>query len=396
MKTNYSVVPKVLRHNPEIAGYLFRTYARIKKSGAVDRDLFDGISHTKALFYFRITPLCNLNCVMCGQRGDKGVLKGSYAAKESKKIVPIERYKKLVDELKESKPVFYMWGGEPFLYPDFMELAKYIVDSGIILSVNTNGTFLEKYAQRIVKDEWHALFVSLDGFEDVNDSIRGKGSYKRVIDGFKAINREKERQGKSLPYMGIVTTVSNKNYLYLDKLAEAAKDFGLGWHIINLGTYTNDNVVREHKKEFKEKLGVESKCLEAYNTGYNEGIDAEKFKEILNRVHAMKNGYPIITVPAINPEKIGEYYSNPEIPVRKDCPVPWGQANFDYNGDVHFCADYPDYVIGNIMDSTFDEIYNNDKAKKFRTALKNSENGCFKGCLRCYQNMLFGKKIKGY
>ena len=35
---------------------------------------------------------------------------------------------------------------------------------------------LEKYAEEIVRNKWHALFVSLDAFEDVNDSIRGKGS----------------------------------------------------------------------------------------------------------------------------------------------------------------------------------------------------------------------------
>ncbi len=396
MKTNYSMVPKVLGQNPGLAYNMFRSLFKMYKSGKIDRKFFNGISNTKALFYFRITPLCNLQCKMCGQRGDKGVLKGSFAAAESKKIVPLERYKKLVDELKPSKPIFYMWGGEPFLYPDFMDLAKYIVDSGIVLSVNTNGTFLEKNAERIVRDGWDALFVSLDGFEEVNDEIRGKGSYQRVIKGFEAINREKRKQGKNLPYMGIVTTVSNMNYLYLDKLAEAAKDFDLGWHIINLGTYTNDNVVEQHKKEFKEKLDSESKCLQAYNTGYNAGIDGKKFSEILNRVHSIKNGYPIITVPAINPEKIGEYYSDPEEPVRTDCPVPWCQANIDYNGDVHFCADYPDYILGNILENSFEEIYNNKRAQKFRTELKNSENGMFSGCLRCYQNMLFGKKRKGY
>jgi len=390
------MVPKVVRQSPALAMSMLTVMARFFKSSTFDRRFHEGISSTRALFYFRITPLCNLKCVMCGQRGDKGVLKGSYAAQESRKIVPLERYKQLVDEMKISKPIFYMWGGEPFLYPDFMELSKYIVENDIVLSVNTNGTYLEKHAQQIVRDGWHALFVSLDGFEDVNDTIRGKGSYERVIKGFEAINREKKKQGKHKPYMGIVTTVSNMNYLYLDQLAEAVKDFKLSWHIINLGTYTCDSVVEQHKNEFMEKLDTESKCLEAYNTGYNSGIDGDKFSEILKRVHSLDNGYPIITVPAINPDKISEYYGNPEIPVRVDCPVPWSQANIDYNGDVHFCADYPDYVIGNIMDNSFEEIFNNDRAAKFRKELKNSENGIFSGCLRCYQNMLFGKKKRGY
>ena len=110
----------------------------------------------------------------------------------------------------------------------------------------------------------------------------------------------------------------------------------------------------------------------------------------------MNSKYPVITVPVIDPARIGEYYSNPEIPVRSRCPIPWSQININYNGDVHFCADYPDYVLGNITEDRLFRIYNNPKAVKFRKELKKSENGIFPGCLRCYQNMLFGKRMKGF
>ncbi len=333
---------------------------------------------------------------MCGQRGDKGVLKGEYAIEESKKIIPLERYKTLVDEITPGKPIFYMWGGEPFMYPDFMDLAKYIISKKCILSVNTNGTFLKKEAERIVKDKWHALFVSLDGFEDINDRIRGKGSYRRVIEGFKEINRQKKLQNSTLPHMGIVTTVSNLNYMYLDKLVSAVKDFDLSWHFINLGTYSNDNIVQKHTAFMKDKLDTDIYCLEAYNTGYNEGIDGIAFGKILDKIHSLKPGYPIVTVPAINPEKITEYYSNLETVIRDQCPVPWSQCNIDYNGDVHFCADYPDYILGNIRHDNLYDILNNERAVKFRKTLKESENGLFPGCVRCYQNMLFGHKVGGY
>ena len=333
---------------------------------------------------------------MCGQRGVKGVLKGNYAYEESKKIVPIERYKELVDEVAPKKPVFYMWGGEPFMYPKFMDLAEYISDSGCILSVNTNGTFLAENAERIVRNKWTGIFVSLDGFEETNDAIRGKGSYKRVVEGFKAINKAKKKYDSHLPYMGIVTTVSQLNYLYLHDLAKAAGDFGLSWHIINLGTYTNDEVIGRHREFMRRELETEITCLPAYNTGFNEGIDGEKFKEILKKVHATDNGYPIITVPVIDPDKIGEYYSDLDVIVRDNCTVPWSQANIDYNGNVHYCADYPDYVLGNIMDDSFFNIFNNKRAQRFRSVLKNSPDGLFPGCVRCYQAMLCGHRRPGY
>ncbi len=396
MRTNFSIVPRVVKQNPGIATNLVHTFLATKKAVVFDKKFRENTTKELSLIYFRITPLCNLKCVMCGQRGVKGVLKGKYALEESKKIVPIERYYRLVDEIAHKKPVFYMWGGEPFMYPGFMDLAEYITASKCVLSVNTNGTFLAQNADRIVRNKWHGIFVSLDGFEDVNDAIRGKGSYRRVVEGFNAINEAKRKYESHLPYMGIVTTVSNMNYLYLHDLAVAAADFGLSWHIINLGTYTNDSVVEKHREFMKRELDTEIKCLPAYNTGYNEGIDGEKFKEILKKVHATDNGYPIITVPVIDPDKIGEYYSDLDVIVRDNCTVPWSQANIDYNGNVHFCADYPDYVLGNIMDEDFFTIYNNERAQRFRNVLKNSPNGLFPGCVRCYQNMLCGRRRPGY
>ncbi|MCK5674525.1 MAG: radical SAM protein [Spirochaetales bacterium] len=396
MNKNFSIVPKLVFQNPVMSYKVAKTFVNSLKTDMIDRKLYRGFSKKLSLIYFRITPLCNLKCVMCGQRGDKGVLKGEYAKEEAKNIVPLETYKKLVDEIAPDRPIFYMWGGEPFLYPYFMDLSEYIVNKKCLLSVNTNGTFLKKEAERIVRDKWHALFVSLDGFEDVNDEIRGKGSYKRVIDGFKEINRQKKLQKSTLPHMGIVTTVSNLNYMHLDKLVEAVKDFDLSWHFINLGTYSNNDIVKEHTQFMKDNLDTNTYCLEAYNTGYNEGIDGNEFSKILKKIHSLKPGYPIITVPTIKPEKIGEYYSNLDVIVRDKCTVPWSQCNIDYNGDVHFCADYPEYILGNIKDDKLFNILNNERSVKFRNTLKNTEHGLFPGCVRCYQNMLFGHKIKGY
>ena len=397
MKTNISVVPRLFSKDVKLSLKMARGFARMGRTILMPKKDV-GRDHMKdlCLMYIKLTPLCNLRCVMCGQRGDKGTLKGEFAANEAKSIVPLETYKKVIDEVAPKKPIFYLWGGEPFLYPDLFPLVRYIQDKGMFVSVNTNGTLLEKYAEQIVREKRNALFVSLDGFEEVNDTIRGAGSYQKVIKGFEAINREKEKQGSHLPFLGVVTTVTNKNYMYLEELAEASRSFKLDWHIYNLGTYTNDVIVAKQKALMKEKFDTDIDCLEGYNTGYNENIDGHKLYEILEKMHNGDYGHPIITVPALNPEKINEYYADLEKPVRNHCIVPWCQTNINYNGDVHFCADYPDYVLGNIKEQSFSEIYNGERANKFRKEIHNSENGMFPGCLRCYQNMLFGKKIKGY
>jgi MoaA/NifB/PqqE/SkfB family radical SAM enzyme len=396
MRENISVVPLLFTIEPSLSAKMFYGFYKIGMTRFFPKHDFN-FNHFKnlGLIYFKLTPACNLRCVMCGQYGDKGVMHDC-AAEETKKILPLETWKKFVDEIAPQRPVTYIWGGEPFLYPDLFPLAKYMVEKGLFLSVNTNGTLMERHAEQIVRDRWSSIFVSLDAFRDVNDSLRGKGSYDKVIAGFKAINRERKKQKSKLPLLGVVSVVTNRNYLDLANLTEASREYDIDLHMINLGTYTNDSIVATQRTFMREKLDTDIDCLESYNTGYNLGIDAQKLHGILQDIQNNDYGHPVITVPTLNPEKTHTYYAELETPVRNHCIVPWCQANVNYNGDVHYCADYPDYILGNITEQSFKEIYNGDRANTFRKTIHACEGGMFPGCLRCYQNMLFGKKIKGY
>jgi MoaA/NifB/PqqE/SkfB family radical SAM enzyme len=396
MKENISVVPLLFSKEWGLSAKMLWGFIKMGKTRLFPKHDYH-YNHFKnlALVYFKLTPACNLRCVMCGQYGDKGIMKDC-AAEETKKTLSLETWKKFIDEIAPQRPVTYIWGGEPFLYPDLFPLARYMVQKGLYVSVNTNGTLMERYAEDIVRDKWSTIFVSLDAFRDINDTMRGKGAYDKVIAGFKAINREKQKQKSNHPFLGIVTVVTNKNYMDLDNLVEASKEYNIDVHIVNLGTYTNDNIVAEQRRFMREKLDTDIDCLEGYNTGYNQGIDAQRLYDILQNIHSKDYGHPIITVPVLNPEKTHTYYADLETPVRNHCIVPWCQTNVNYNGDVHFCADYPDYILGNITQQSFKEIYNGERANKFRKTIHTCQGGMFPGCLRCYQNMLFGKRIKGY
>ncbi|RPJ08309.1 MAG: radical SAM protein [Spirochaetaceae bacterium] len=396
MKSNISILPRLVLQNPDIALHMSQAFLGVQKAQKIDYNRRSGKSSEMPLITFKITSLCNLHCIMCGQRGKTGTLKGEKAIEEAKTLVSIERYKELTDEVAKKTRVFYMWGGEPFMYPNFMDLAAYMAKKIPVFTVNTNGTHLAENAKRIVEDQWSGFFISLDSYNEVNDKIRGHGSFNKVIEGIKAINREKDRQHSVLPHMGIVTTISNMNYLFLDKLVEATQDINLSWHIINLGTYMNDHIGACQREVFMDLFGIEPYFWQGFNNGMNEGIDGKKFASILKIVHAMKSDHPVITVPVINPKKIGVFHSELETPVRDKCTAPWFSVNINYNGDVHFCADYPDYVIGNIKEEKLWDIYNNEKAIKFRKGLKAQPDGLFPACKRCYQLMLCGHRKKGY
>ena len=135
----------------------------------------------------KITNACNLRCKTCGQWGETGYNLGKPTS-ELKKIVPLERYLKLADDVKKDRPIYYIWGGEPFLYPSIMDFTARIKENKSILAVVTNATMLKSYAKEIVSQSWDALMFSLDGPEDIHDKIRGKkGTFQKVAEGIQEV-----------------------------------------------------------------------------------------------------------------------------------------------------------------------------------------------------------------
>lgn len=92
---------------------MIRAFLSTYRGKYFDYTFGNGFAGEMPLVTFKITPLCNLRCMMCGQNGIKGTLKDKTDI-ESLKIVPIDRYKELTDEIAHKTRVFYIWGENLF------------------------------------------------------------------------------------------------------------------------------------------------------------------------------------------------------------------------------------------------------------------------------------------
>ncbi len=128
---------------------------------------------------WEITLKCNLRCVHCLSDS------GNAGADE----LNTSECKKLIDDLTALK-VFQtnIGGGEPFIREDFIELLDYSHNKGLVTCVSTNGTLIDNsIAKKLSKMNMLYLQVSLDGVdEETNDSIRGKGTYRKVLNAIDA------------------------------------------------------------------------------------------------------------------------------------------------------------------------------------------------------------------
>lgn len=120
-----------------------------------------------------VTNQCNQKCRHCYFYGSGE----KYQDKKFSIKIWQDRFKQLYN--KGIRKILLV-GGEPTLRMDVLELADKIFP---VIHVITNGTL------KIPRSFSHTLFVSIDGAEETNDNIRGKGTFSKVLNNYQNDSR---------------------------------------------------------------------------------------------------------------------------------------------------------------------------------------------------------------
>ena len=133
--------------------------------------------------WIQVNDFCNLACEHCLVSSGPTEPQG----------LETERLVEVVDQAVDlGTERFFLTGGEPLARPDIIELATHVVSTRQReLFVLTNGTLLagerlDALARLGDTGRLH-LQISLDGSDpDVNDPVRGRGSFARIVAGIRA------------------------------------------------------------------------------------------------------------------------------------------------------------------------------------------------------------------
>ena len=112
-------------------------------------------------------------------------------------------------------------GGEPLLHPYFNDLVKRAKNKNLRLILRTNGIYINKHIQTIVKDfDW--VGISLDGTEKINDKMRKSKNNITARDKFQIPINNIFELNKRNPKLKILlgTLISAINYDSVIKLQE--------------------------------------------------------------------------------------------------------------------------------------------------------------------------------
>jgi len=135
--------------------------------------------HAPFLVVWNFTYKCNLKCKHC--YSNSGI--------DPKMELSTEEAMKIVDQLADFGVTSLAFsGGEPLMRKDFFDVARYAVESGLYVSLATNGTLLtEENAIKLKETGVHYVEVSVDGANaKTHDFFRGKnGAFEQTLQGLK-------------------------------------------------------------------------------------------------------------------------------------------------------------------------------------------------------------------
>lgn len=161
------------------------------------------------------TLKCNLKCSHCYINAQ---------SKKSGRELTTDEGKGIIDQIAElGKTILVLSGGEPLLRSDIFELAQYGVQKGLIVTLGTNGTLIDKEtADKLHSVGVRKVAISIDSSTaTVHDSLRGvKGAWEKAVNGVKACTAS----GVSVQFN---VTMTRQNCHDLDEIVLMAKNLGV-------------------------------------------------------------------------------------------------------------------------------------------------------------------------
>ena len=161
-----------------------------------------------------ITNKCNLRCVHCYTK----------SGEKRPKELTFKELKRLIDELANlGVAEISLSGGEPLLRKDFVKIAKYIKKYDIDLTLNTNGTLLNKNKVQTLTDlKFDFVSVSIHGNNPKihNQITQSLNSYEKAINGIKILKSEGVR-------VGITAAITNLNINEISLIFEKSLELGV-------------------------------------------------------------------------------------------------------------------------------------------------------------------------
>ena len=182
--------------------------------------------HPLRQLFWESTLRCNMKCRHCGS---------DCRVSSLHPYMPFDDFAKVLVRIKEKydshKIMVIVTGGEPLMRKDIEQCGRAIYDMEFPWGIVSNGLLMTpKKIDGLLRAGLHSATISLDGFEDDHEWMRGvKGSFSNASQAIAILANEPTIK------FDVVTCVNNRNYEKLGDLKEYLISIGLkSWRLFTV------------------------------------------------------------------------------------------------------------------------------------------------------------------
>lgn len=181
--------------------------------------------HPLRTLFWESTLRCNARCLHCGSD-----CKTSSTIKD----MPFEDFRKVLVRIREKydshKIMVIISGGEPLVRPDIVRCAREIYNLEFPWGMVSNGIGMTpKMIDSLLGAGAHSITISLDGFEEDHNWLRGVQAFRGASGAVKILAQQPDIR------FDVVTCVNNRNYNSLPGLRDYLADLGVRqWRLFTI------------------------------------------------------------------------------------------------------------------------------------------------------------------
>lgn len=308
-----------------------------------------------------ITYFCNLKCYFCD-------LEEVHRDRMNKQL-SLEQAKKVIDHVAEADVLFIsITGGEPLLRKDLEDIAEYARDKGLLPALATNGTLMTKDRAKRIAKAFHNVTMSLDGFEETHDKIRGvPGTYRRTLKGLKNLIN---RQGSMV---GVNFVINEHNYNEFLGVFNMVRRMGIDYFYYSPVRGFGESIFRFGTNKENVSMGC---------SGFTYRIPEEHLDRLMNQIIAIKTQYPNLVYPTwhfINQTPAHIYGEKLE----KICDGGTLYLAINNEGNLCLCPGLlraPETYVGSLVEETLPSLLNSEKLQMLKESIIPKCPACMAHC----------------
>jgi len=276
---------------------------------------------------WHITQTCDLHCRHCYDRGQY-------------KALTLPQELAILDEMANFCRAHNVHGqitftgGNPLLHPRFEILYQEAAARGFTLAILGNPTTPEQIERLNAIQPLAFYQVSLEGLEEHNDYMRGKGHFRKILTFLEVLR-------KHAVYSMVMLTLTRANMDQVLPLAEILRNRA------DLFTFNRLSLVGEGANLVM--------------------VDAKKYPGFLREYAGTTGNNPCL---GVKDNLLNIVYREKKLPLFGGCTGFGCGAAFNFitvlaDGAVHACRKFPS-PLGNILDNSLGEIYHSEIAERYR------------------------------